>query len=296
MTGPGNRVGIRNKLPANKEHRGLEHDYSEDGFNMMMQGLGKISIGRFLLSKSQVKAGEESVDNGIIDLRKNLSDMNKHRGTAIDIGSIMLTYQTPEEFQERILTRARSHKEERRLTPRGLKQHMYEVKKKVANTFRAQSTEDSRMQDAQMLLEAQEERSRIEAELKKIPTYANMSDEEFAEEFEDMSVEINETAPRGFKLTQKIHYVDDFAGVRIRQRDEVTAALIQNDIDRINDAYGANGLISEEYPEIRIEDVPLFVPLFQLTINPDSDKDELYLPYITRTAVPFQDLGIHKIQ
>jgi len=296
MTGPGNRVGIRNKLPAHREHRGLEHDYSENGFTTMLQELGKVTIGRFLLSKGQVRAGEDKVDNSILDVRKNLSNMNRHRGIAVDIGSIMLTYQSPDEFQQRVLTRVQNHKEDRRLTPRGLKQHVYEIKKNVAATFRSQSVEASRMQDAQMRLEDQQERLRLMTELEEHPAYTNMSPDEYMEEFEAMYVDVRETAPRGFKLTQKIHFVDDQVGVKIRQRDEPSAALLQNDIDRVNAAYDAHGLLSQEHPEVKLEDVSLFVPLFHLTINPNQAKDELYLPYITRTAVPFQELGIHKVQ
>lgn len=296
MVGPGNRVGIRNKLTANREHRGLEHDYSEDGFNSLISGIGKMTIGRFLLSKGQVRAGEDKVDNGILDVRKNLADMNRHRGVATDIGSIMLTYQTPEEFQARILERARNDKEERRLTPKGLKQHILEVKKDVAGTFRSQSEEAYRMQDAQMRLEHQHNKELMLAKAKMDPIYANLSDIELEDEFEDVIIEISKTAPSGFKLRQKIHYEDDLVGVKIRQRDDATVALMQNDIDRVNAAYYEHGLLSEEHPEIRLEDVSLFIPLFKLTINPDQAKDEMYLPIVTTTTVPFQELGIHKIQ
>lgn len=297
MSKHGSSFGIRSNLPAaNKERRGLEHDYSAAGYEYLLNGVGSMTIGRFLLSKSQAKANPDRIDNGLVDVWKNLAEMNRHRGIAVNLGSVMLTYVSADEFQNRFMGKVRTEGLDKRLTPKGLKLHMHEVKQNVAKRFRAQSEIAAGMQDDVMKFEQQQERERMVVKMSKLPTYAGMTKEELYEEIEDVTIKISDTSPKGFKLTQKVHFTGDTAGVKLKQRDERSGALLQTDIDRVNDSLFANGLISSEHPELRTEDVSTFVPLMTLTMNPDQARDELYLPVITSTYVPFQELGIHKIQ
>lgn len=296
MVSPGNRVGIRNKIPANRERMRPEYDYSEAAQEQLVSGLNQFIIGRFLVGKSLAKRNPDRIDNPLVDVQKSLTERNRKKGVALEVGKVLLTYQSASEFQERYLSRVLRDKEGRRYTPRGLNQHMSEVKRSIADTFRKRSEEEYLHQEDAIREELRMDRLEQMKELEKTKAFSKLSIPEWNEEYDSLITEAKPTPARGFIFTRNIHFEDELVGVKIKESDELSVALMQKDIDKINDAYDMHDLINDDFPEVTLEDVSKFIPLFSLTMNPNEAENRLSRPVITSLRVPFQDLGIHRIQ
>ncbi len=304
MAGPGNVVGIRNRLPSDRERRMPEpvYDYSNQGLEHMHQALGQYGIGRYLISKRDAKKQPEDLENPVVNIIQGLVNMNRHRGTAIDMGKVVLQYQSPEQFSERVLASAQHGRNKGHLTPRGEKLYLAEMKRRVSGTLGRQSSDEAARLEEQMRLEEQQLKFAEMDEREKLGWLQGVDHQEWLEEYGDVIVELpaegafattgaNRT---GFKFSSKFHFDGLQVGLKVKHRDTESGAEVQNDVDRINEAYRTNGLIFGDYRELRVDDIPLFVPLFNV-VSEDM-MDEMYLPYITRQGVHFQGLGIHKIQ